>query len=153
MNSPLAKFKNWYLSLPPGHQSEIASIAGIYCAGFEGIDYRMAPDDMPFEFIKIIDALDSDYHKSAGVSISLRAFFDHFIYRRRSNKEGWKENEAIMKTLASEHQCDNFERMGNEMEFRGKQWVSTCEKWKEFRDKELSDEQIEDFIKERAFKS
>jgi hypothetical protein len=153
LESPLEKFKKWYVSLPASHQIEIAAMAGTCCLGFDGIDYRMEPNKMPTEFVKIIDDFGNDHFQNAGLVVTLRAFFDYFIYRTRSCKQGWKENESKMKSLAGAHESENFERMANEMEFKGKQWLSTCEKWKEFRDKDLNDEQIESYIRENSFKN
>jgi len=143
MATPLEHFLDWYNNLPKNHRIDISALIGMSCPGFEKLDFYGESTELPNQFVEVINSCIGNELKEVGMALTLRSSFELLFYKKRSDPDGWKENQAMMKELASRHESETFSKMANEVEFKAKQWVSTCEKWKKFRDVHLTDDVLE----------
>ncbi|MBF9000553.1 hypothetical protein [Vibrio nitrifigilis] len=141
MDSPLERIESWYQALPLDHKIDLAYIVASCCPGFELIDLSLDSDNIPTEFIRIMSSVRGDIMREIGMILMLRGVIEYFIISRRSDPDGWKDNKNMMEELAIKTNSDNFRQKAQEMEFRGKQWLSSCEKWFGLRE-QISDQNL-----------
>ena len=143
MTGPLNHFLDWYNNLPKDHRIDISAIIGMSCPGFEKLDVMAECAELPNQFVEVISSCIGNAYKEVGMALTLRSSFELLFYKKRSDPDGWKETQAMMEELASTKESETFSRMANEVEFKAKQWVSTCEKWKELKKIYLTDDILE----------
>ncbi|MFC3025129.1 hypothetical protein ACFODT_15085 [Vibrio zhugei] len=134
MKSPLQKIKDWYLSLPIDHRIDIGAIIGMSCPGFGDLGISTETDLIPEKFIAPIDEALSHPATEVGMVLLLREAIPFYFISKRDDQSGWKESKAMMQELADKHDSETFQRSANSMDFRAKQWLSTCEKWNDIKD-------------------
>lgn len=134
MESPLKKIKDWYLSLPIDHRVDMGAIIGMSCPGFSDLCISTETDLIPEKFIISIDEALSHPITEVGMVLLLREAIPFYFISKRDDQRAWKESKVMMQELADKHDSDTFQRSANSMDFRAKQWASTCEKWKNISD-------------------
>lgn len=150
MESPLSKIKDWYNSLPIDQRIDIGAMIGHSCPGFSGVGDLTDTQGIPDAFIGEIEAFSRTRMNEVGIVLLLRSAIEFFFISQRCSKQGWKETEQLMKQISATHESNTFSDQAQKIEFRAKQWFATCDKWKAFRDKYLTDSYLESYLNERS---
>lgn len=141
MSTPTEAFLSWFHALPPSHKTDIAALVSYRTPGFSCID-MLTSDTIVEDFTKVIRAHCTSVLKDVGAAVTLRAAVD-FLFLSHGDREGWKENQAVMQSLAEQTGSEKFERIASEMPLRREQWLRTCAQWQSFRAEHLSDQVLE----------
>ncbi|WP_457980507.1 hypothetical protein L0Y47_07195 [Ectopseudomonas composti] len=150
MSTPITTFLTWFHTLPPSHKIDIAALISFGTPGFAEINLS-ATDTIVQEFEKVIlDHSTSDL-KDVGAAVTLRSALD-FFFITRGDREEWKENEALTRSLAEQTGSDTFQKLADEMPLRREQWLRTCALWEAFRDEHLTDQMLMAWSREQAAK-
>ncbi|MDR7121963.1 hypothetical protein [Rheinheimera soli] len=83
--------------------------------------------------------------QEVGMVLNLRSNIEFFFINKRNSKSKWKNTENIMKELAATKDSDTFRDAASRVEFCGRQWISSCERWEEIKPF-LSDEYLDDYF-------
>lgn len=145
MEPPLQKIIDWYKSLPVDQKVDVGAMIGMHAPGFEDIDFSTDTDLVPDKFLKTLESCTSSRHQEVGMVLNLRANIEFFFINKHSSKPGWKNTERIMKELAATKDSDTFRDAADRVEFRGRQWISSCERWEEIKPY-LSDEYLDEYF-------
>jgi hypothetical protein len=153
MYSPLAKFVEWYMSLPVPQRQSIAEFVVFFNIGFDDIDTINMHENHTV-FINKILKYSHNKLKGTGLALLLRGNVDYLI-RKWETREGYKESEKIFiaakdhfVAIGEEFMADKILKCLRELPFKQEQWVSTNEKWQELVESYLSDSYIDHWRRE-----
>ncbi|HXU94646.1 MAG TPA: hypothetical protein VFP33_13410 [Gallionella sp.] len=136
------KFIEWYESLPISHRQDIAAVVGTYCPGFGKVGIGTEIDILPELFKEVVKDYQDGGFRELGATLSLRSFIQVVFIDRRADRNGWKETQDLLSSLAREKESETFQRMAKEVPFKAEQWIVTCEKWNKLVASDLSDQNI-----------
>ncbi|VVN45582.1 hypothetical protein [Pseudomonas fluorescens] len=139
MSSPLDKIINWFESLPPAQQIDVAFLV----SSMPGLNVDSSSDNMASDFINQLSELRDGKIREQALIVCLKALIENLIISRRSDPDGWKKTKAMLKQLAKEKENPRFAEMAERKEFEGAQWVSSCKKWNEMARIHLTNEKID----------
>ena len=145
MPSPADNFIEWFNSLPMSHRVDIAAMCGMCCLGYENIDTSSTSNDIPSQFLEIIENSKGNPYRETATIISLRGFIQFFFMSKRSEREHWEKAEKMLTNLAKEKESETFEKLAREKRFEAEQWFVTCKKWDSLIHNYISDEQLSIF--------
>lgn len=146
MNFPIEAFIEWYDSLPVSHRQDIAALVGAYCPGFGKVGIMTDTEILPDLFKEAIRGYQDGSFKEFGAALSLRSFIQIIFIDQRSDRNGWKEKQCLLSSLAKEKRSETFQRMAKEVPFKAEQWIATCEKWNKLVASDLSDQNIKKLL-------
>jgi len=148
MISPLNKILDWYNSLPAEHRTDISALTMNSCPGFAITSDPLISENLENNFINTLETYKSGNMKEIGMCLALKSCIEFLIISKRSTKEDWSHTKAIMKTLEQQTNSSSIQKQNQSIEFRGQQWISTCQKWNEMKSKYLTAEYLEDYLNE-----
>lgn len=142
MTSPVEQYIDWFKTLAVDQRLDVAALVGGLMPGSTITLHDT--ENLVDEFLDWIDkASTGGALKNSALALSLIAVTEFLIIRKRDNLQGWTETKAKLDNLAREHGNDSFADGAARMEFRGRQWVASCENWKKLRNGVLSEQSIE----------
>lgn len=139
MSSPLDEIINWFKSLPPVQQIDVAFLV----SSMPGLNADSSSEEMASTFIDQITELRNGKVREQALILCLKALIENLIISRRSDPDGWKTTKAMLEQLSKEKDNSTFAKMAERKEFEGAQWVSSCKKWNEMARVHLTDEKID----------
>lgn len=146
MKSPIERFIEWYKSLPISHRQDIAALVSSYCPGFGSVDITADLDVLPDLFVEAVRSYQDGSFREIGATLSLRSFIQLIFIDKRSDRNGWKDTEESLASLAKEKGSETFTRMANEVPFKAEQWIASCEKWNKLVADHISDQKLRLFL-------
>ncbi|WP_186020405.1 hypothetical protein [Burkholderia gladioli] len=140
MTSPIEHFVIWYESLPLDQRQDTAVLIS-HCPGFELEHDDLGRDVVTERFAERVRAYKGGLREVAAV-LALRSVVQTVIIDKRSSRADWKETQATLAELGEIHDSDTFRTKAAETQFRGEQWIVSCEKWNDLVAGPLSDHAI-----------
>jgi hypothetical protein len=140
MGSPIEHFVSWYQSLPLDQRQDTALLVS-HCPGFELEHDDLNRDVVTERFSERVRSYKGGLREVAAV-LALRAVVQTVIIDKRSDRAGWQETQSTLAALGEMHDSDTFRTKAAETQFRGEQWIVSCEKWTQLVAGPLSDQAI-----------
>ena len=142
MESPIDNLVKWYRSLPQDQQVEISTMIIRQSPGFinKEIERSLVSD----YFIEVLENSKESIITEIGMSIMIRSSVEFNFIKKRCNKEIWEEKRLDFNRLANKHNSQTFKIQAEQMEFRGRQWLKTCDKWNKIY--QITDEYLEQYL-------
>ena len=144
MDSPIEHFVIWYKSLPLDQRQDTAFLVS-HCPGFELEHDDLERDVVTERFAERVRSYKGGLREVAAV-LALKAVVQTVIIDKRSDRASWKETQFTLAALGEVHDSDTFRKKAAESQFRGEQWIVSCEKWAQLVAGPLSDQAIREFF-------
>jgi len=152
MLSPSQRYINWFNALGVSQRADVAFLVGAHIPGSPIDSINSSSETIADSFVTWIEQESAgSYLKHAAVTASLIAVTELMIIRKRDTAEGWAHTQDMLTELARRTSSETFANSAAQMEFRGRQWVASCDEWKMLRSNALSDHSIEEWMDRQAF--
>ncbi|MDR7009664.1 hypothetical protein [Paraburkholderia strydomiana] len=150
--TPLDYFLNWFQSVPPDHQVDIATVAS-FLPGFKSAQHAADPSEIPDRFVGIVRSYTTTESKLSekAMAITLHYYIGPEIVEKRAACD-WRAGQAGLREVMDilGHQGDPELQPGvNSAEFRQRQWIATRDKWRSLVAGPFSIEAIRRFAESR----
>jgi hypothetical protein len=149
--NPISAFNEWYSSLPPDHQEEIALLSGAY---MPGVQITLTPNSGAQEaFVAYIAAHKDNTLKAIGMAIALHHIIDHAVTALHTTsidtefqQENLREVKRRLDELHGERYSESMGKLIQTRPFKAAGWKRTSESWSIFKNDHFNEPRYKEFL-------